>query len=190
MNYVCCLEEQSLFHFDISETAYIIFRFYSSSVTEPLFKFWMGPEPTLHNFLRDLIALFNRSFSRTDSDQSIAPVPSSAPAAYIKLSVHGKSGISVSFWPARVDISDLSTWVDGSDLSNQWEVAWIYSGRVKIFVLSTWINLSDLSNLWPIYKLRAECMAGTAFLCGALHLWDIAFGEASPLPWCYLSSIQ
>ena len=61
--------------------------------------------------------------------------------------------LSLSFCPVRVDISDLSTWVNGSDLSNPWEVAWIYWGRVEISDLSTWVDGSELSNPWPVYKL-------------------------------------
>ena len=64
--------------------------------------------------------------------------------------------LSLSFWPERVDISYLSTWVDGSNLSNPWEVAWIYKGWVKISDLSTWVDGSDLSTPWPIDKLSAD----------------------------------
>ena len=77
--------------------------------------------------------------------------------------------LSFSFWPGRVEISDLSKWVDGSELSNLWEIAWIYQGRVKISDLSTWVNGSDLSNLWPIDKITlvvseayGKCIPGSS----------------------------
>ena len=40
-------------------------------------------------------------------------------------------------------------------------VAWIYWGRIKISDLSTWIDGSDLCNPWPIDKLNVEqCRTG------------------------------